>query len=510
MRRVSTTWKMIGFAAILVAAVVSAVRAEPPRGIVHRFSTPEQVGLTRIAVADSNEVYLASEQGDIWKWNLGQGAEKPAKLTRTANGPVANLHWTSEGELIVQAGKQLTIGKPDGKSREVPLPELPQIVISPTGGQLAAVGQEPPIQFYSLTTGEKSHRVDRQVWVDDLGYSRDGQFLATSRFGRLYLWKTATGDLIWKIRLEGNVQGFVFTPDQSKIFAAVERGGVWVIEVKTGRILDRLQRTTGASDDEAQHQMAFSADGMLLAETEHGNRILIWETITGQPILYLEKQSGTITDLHFLPDGVRLVSVDSSGKATVWDLSDPAFAGSFEVGKPYSQEQLGQLWQMLGNARGEAAWTAMIALRHRPEQALELADHPPNDNLLIQRLIERLEDDQFGVRQAAFRSLRQLRLKAEPLLRETLQTTRSAEVTVRIRRLLEYLSGPQKETQLQILRESETHRQLRLIQLLRWIGDAAARKRLEAIRKAAKSPIIRTQAENALQLSETPPHPKPD
>lgn len=502
MRWFSRVFRVAGITAVLLAGAWNNGWAAPPRGIVHTFSTPKQEGWTRVAVAGLNTVYLATNQGQIWRWNLGRDSAQPVKISLAGDGPISNLRWTRAGDLIVQSGRTLKIGQPDGTSRQFPFPELPQIAISPTGDQLAAVGQDLPIQFYSLKSGQKTHRVDRQVWVDELQYSPSGEFLATSRFGRLYLWKSKTGELAWKVRLEGNLQGFAFAPDQSKIFAAVERGGIWVIDVQSGRITNRLQRSTGATDDESRHRLTFSADGMLLGETERGNQILIWDTITGQPILWLEKHPAPITDLQFLPDGIRLVSVDSSGRASIWDLGDSGFAGSFDVGKPYGKDEMGQLWQMLGSARGEAAWTAMIALKHRPDQVLELIDNPPNDDLLIQRLIQRLENDHFRVRQVAFQSLRQLRLKAEPFLRATLKTTQSAEVTARIRRLLEYLSGPQKETQLRILRESETHRQLRLIQLLRWMGNTAARKRLESIRELTKTPIIRTQAENALKSME--------
>lgn len=479
----------------------SGVRAEEKLpGVAAEFATGDKSALTQVAVRSAQEILLANTRGEILEWNRETKTLATWRKASPDGLPIANLQANGDGSVFVHTGQILEITSPDDAIQKITLPRLSHLAISPTGGQLAASADEPPILFLNPKSGETTHRVDRQVWVDEMHYSPTGEFLATSRYGRLYLWNTTSGELVWKTRLEGNLKGFTFPPDPSVIFASFGAEGLWVIDIKTGNLLDRHARPHAFPVEEPPHRMAVSPDGMLLAMTVVPDRIEIWETFTGRPILLLAKHPGAITDLEFLPDGAHLVSADESGQAHVWDLAAKEFAAPFEVDQLYSADQLRQLWRMLGEPEGHAAWSAMVALTHRPDQAMKLIVDPPNDDVLIRQLIQRLDDDEFSVRDRAFRALRQLSLHAEPLLQNTLTTSRSAEVKVRVRRLLSYLAGPRREAQLQSLKVAQTHRELRVVHLLKWMGTESAVKRLETLRDSAELPTVRRQAELSLRF----------
>jgi hypothetical protein len=479
---------------------------EKPLGVAAEFATDDGSALTHVAVRSEHDIFLANVRGEVLGWNP---ETKTITTWRKADGkPLVHLQSNGDGSVFVQTGPTLEIASPTDEIQTLTLPHLTHLAISPTGGQLAASAEEPPIIFLNPKSGETTHRVDRQVWVDEMHYSPTGEFLATSRYGRLYLWNTKSGGLVWKTRLEGNLKGFTFPPDQSVIFASFGALGLWVIDIKKGNLIDRHSRPHAFPEEEPPHLMSVSPDGMLLAMTVVPDRIEIWETFTGRPILLLAKHPAPITDLEFLPDGAHLVSADQSGQAYFWDLSAPEFAAPLEVDHPYSEDQLRQLWRMLGEPEGHTAWSALVALKHRPEQAMELILDPPNDDVLIRQLIQRLDDDEFSVREAAFRALRQLSLHAEPLLQKTLSTSRSAEVKVRVRRLLSYLAGPRREAQLQTLKEAQMHRELRVVQLLKWMGTEEAVKRLETLRDSAELPAVQKQAETSLRFLQRKMNPK--
>ncbi len=495
-------------AALMVSSAGLDVTAKDPPGVVSTFSTPDGSGLTQMAISADQTVLLGSDQGTVWQWTPRKSLVRELLAPAPDHAPIANLRFDKERNLFLRRGPELVLQNTEGQRKTVKLPQLPLLEISPTGRQLAAVGKEPPILFLDPVTGKKTHRVDRQVRVDEIRYAPDGRRVVTYRFGRLYVWDSATGELANKIRLEVNIRGVIFSPNLKYLFAAVDQEGVWVIDVSSGEILDRLRRSHPISvdptrppsnDNPPRHRFAISADGTLLAEARPDRYIEIWETFTGRPVLLLEKHPGEITDLHFLPDGLHLVSGDDQGKAYLWDLTVSEFAGTFDVSKPYSQEELAKLWRMLGDFHGHASWSAMVALKHRPHQALPLLENPPNDDLLIQQLIERLDDDQFSVRQTAYRTLKQLSLKAEPFLRATLDTATSAELKIRIRRLLAYLQGPQREAQREWMEESRTHRRLRAVQLLKWIGTREAKTQLNQIRESSAVPAVRQQVQAALE-----------
>ena len=483
--------------ALFASGPKTAGAFDQPRGVTAAFKTPDASGLVQVAVRSSDVILLGSTQSGIWRWNPAKNSfaeERPAQSAE----PILHLQWDQNGRLFAGSGRRLEVRSAQEDFESVNIPQFPQVAVSPAGDQIAGMGEDPPIRFFSPATGKQTHRVDLQVWVDEMKYSPDGEFLATTRYGRLYLWNSGTGDLVWKSRLEGNIKGFGFTPDQTRIYASMAREGLWMIDASTGNILKRYARMHDEVDDSSRRRLAFSPDGMLLADTPAPDRIEIWETFTGRSVLLLDKHPGRITALGFLKDGARFVSVDDKGNAYLWDLSAAELAAPFDVTKPYSQDQLGRLWQMLGEPQGDHAWTALVALRHRPQQALELIDHPPNDDLLIQQLIERLDDDQFTVRQAAYRALRRLSLKAEPFLKNTLSRSTSAEVKVRIRRLLASLAGPHREAQIRLMKESQNHRLMRIVQLLKWLGTAEAKTRIEKLRDTTEVPALRQQSEAAL------------
>ena len=414
-------------AALLASSAGSDVMAKDPPGVVSLFSTPDGSGVTQMAISPDQTVLLGSAQGTVWQWTPRKSRVAELFPTPPQHAPVSNLGFDNAGNLFLRRGTELVIQTTDGKRKTVRLPILPHLEVSPTGRQLAAMGEEPPIVFFDPFTGERMHRVDRQVLVDEIRYAPDGRRVVTYRFGRLYVWDSETGELVRKIRLEVNVLGLIFSPDSQRLFAAVEDEGVWVIDISTGDILERLRRSHPIQIDPARrsrngnpprHRFAVSPDGTLLAETRPDKHIEIWETFTGRPVLLLEQHPGEITDLQFLQGGLHLVSGDDQGHAYLWDLTASEFAGTFDVSPPYSPEELAKMWRMLGEFHGHASWSAMVALKHRPLQALPLLENPPDDDLLIQQLIERLDDDRFSVRQAAYRTLKQLSLAPSRFCKE--------------------------------------------------------------------------------------------
>jgi hypothetical protein len=499
---------LAGSFVLMVAAALPAVvpgivaSAEPPAGVVASFQTPDESGLTEVLASSSERILLGSARGGIWEWNPATNAVTELRPASKPVEPIVQLRQGQSGRLLVGSEQQWLIRSGEGGFEKLTVPKLTQMAASPTGRQIAGIAVDPPILFIDPASGEKTHRVDRQVWVDEMQYSPSGEFLATSRYSRLYLWNTGTGDLVWKSRLEDNIRGFAFSPDQSTIFSSMAKEGLWVTDAATGNLLKRYSRMHNHGNKDSPHRLAFSPDGQLLADSPATNLIEIWETFTGRAVLLLGKHPGEITALHFLPEGTRLVSADNLGQAYVWDLSAPEFAAPFEVDKPYTEKELARLWRMLGEPRGHAAWSALVALKHRPRQALDLIDNPPKDDLLIQQLIQRLDDDEFTVRQAAYRALSQLSLNAEPFLKKTLSTSRSAEVKVRIRRLLASLAGPHREAQRQLLKESKHHHQMRIVQLLKWMGSTEAKDRLQTLRDSTEIPAIREQSAAALRWLE--------
>src|SRR5262249_29617827 len=158
-----------------------------------------------------------------------------------------------------------------------------------------------------------------------------------------------------------------------------------------------------------------------------------------------------------------------------------------------STEELEGLWAELSGADGVRAYRAIRKLGLTGSRGADFlkrrlkGDKPP-DERRIARLIADLDDDQFATRDEAFAELSKLRVRAEAALRRTLQSEASAEVRLRVNRLLESL-GP-SERQL----PSPDLVQLRAVEALEANGSKEGRQVLAELAEEATDPQLGQEA----------------
>jgi hypothetical protein len=133
-----------------------------------------------------------------------------------------------------------------------------------------------------------------------------------------------------------------------------------------------------------------------------------------------------------------------------------------------------------------AAAVQFFAEKIKPAEALE-----PRR---IQRLLADLDSDQFAAREAASRALRELDQRVIPYLEEALKSAASAEVRVRVKKLLE-------EKQRAAI-TAEQLRQIRGVMVLELIGDGAAKNLLRRWGSGPGGALLALEASAALKRLE--------
>lgn len=145
------------------------------------------------------------------------------------------------------------------------------IAISPDGTTLAS-GHWSIVTLWNMSTGEQLatlRGLDR--YVKSLSFSRDGKFLAAGTdFGGLQIWDINQRTRIQSLNLEGqDVSQPAFSPDGRLVAVGIYgTGTVWLIDVRTGKILDQRKVS-----DLGCGSVAFSPDGHFLITPSTGGLI---------------------------------------------------------------------------------------------------------------------------------------------------------------------------------------------------------------------------------------------
>ncbi|MBN2149131.1 MAG: peptidoglycan-binding protein [Anaerolineales bacterium] len=232
---------------------------------------------------DGQTLAAGSTAGIVHVWDMA--GETPAltgevalqrSLKALALSPdgktVALSYYTGmSGDLIDLCDSQTLEQKMEIVTYPVPISVF---AFSPDGLTLAAGGSEGQIQFWAVSNGTLRQTLETNSGeaVNALAYSADGKMLAVTSGEKLQVWDLIQGKLIrgWKdVEIE---LALAFHPDQCSLASSVAQY-VDVLDLASGEFFLSL---TNGSDWDTVNDLAFSADGRLLAIGSQDGLVSIW------------------------------------------------------------------------------------------------------------------------------------------------------------------------------------------------------------------------------------------
>ena len=199
-----------------------------------------------------------------------------------------------------------------------------------------------PILLIDLTTGNEIAQLTGPTdYITDVAFTPDSRGLASyHRNGEIYLWDTASGQLIRKLTVLMGMAKLEFLPDGKTLVAymADSMTGYFLLwDVETG-YMTRVWRESYTAFGDLQisrspgnldyRYAAFdiSPDGTLLATATPNGELVVWDTTTLEQTVVQPKAERegmfNIRSVTFSPDSQTLIYYDSIAEQTIfWDVA---------------------------------------------------------------------------------------------------------------------------------------------------------------------------------------------
>ena len=152
---------------------------------------------------------------------------------------------------------------------------------------------------WEVDTGKLIGRFEGYAFSSMLGFSADGERIATTHWGIVRVWNTVTTEIIAEIQYDNGSYAVAFSPNGQYVGIAHADRRITVWEVDTVTVKHVLP---GAGWNRA---ITFSPDSRLVAAVTFSPVIRIWDVRTGEKIAELEERDVSISygALRFSPDG---------------------------------------------------------------------------------------------------------------------------------------------------------------------------------------------------------------
>jgi WD40 repeat protein/serine/threonine protein kinase len=280
---------------------------------------------------DSATIVALGERGQLQSWKLD--GSLTAKRMKVRQYISRHLALSPDGNMVAVAG-----------NAGVSLLDLSAEKKSPTNAALATKSQAMGLAFdgqksrlYVVINKRDRHEI--QVWEPKqrkrLKTFESAQgtmakwamsptskhFITVNHAGWLYLWNCSTGRLEKRLRVQRrNVLSLAFRPDGRQIAIAGRDQALSLWSIPDGRLLTRVRSIRNHI-----YKLTYHPGGRWLAMVTYSNELKLWDLKTNKVrvTMALNSSSATITpvNLHFTPDGQRLVASGPDNSIKVWRFS---------------------------------------------------------------------------------------------------------------------------------------------------------------------------------------------
>jgi WD40 repeat protein len=205
-----------------------------------------------------------------------------------------------------------------------------QVMISPDAKQLIAVTSRTHAVQYDIAAQREVRKYDVPAEVNAADFSPDGSLLAVGTLkGGYFVWEVASGKMLYQG--EGNgavVRQLCLSRDNRQLALAHHEKGNRVIDLASGKIVGPFRSAIGTA-----WGMAFSDDGKWLATADDDTAVHLWNAADGKMARQFDDSLLAEFTVRFSRDGKTLVKGGAARTVEVVDLASGAVTKSLPVGR---------------------------------------------------------------------------------------------------------------------------------------------------------------------------------
>jgi WD40 repeat protein/DNA-binding SARP family transcriptional activator len=262
----------------------------------------------------------------------GQGAVKPVldAATAVAVSPDGSLYATSpkpDRVTIWRSRDEAVLGQLDGPSGSVN-----SLAFSHDGRFLAAVGAGPSIVVWNVRQRRLVH-VLRQSgsafspkslgWAFAVAFAPNDRLVASAGNQGLQVFALPTGHFIASATVGSSLSDLAFSADGRLLAAAGQNGDILVWNVR------RRSQMQTITQQEPIDSLRFAPHGTTIAVGDDSGTVNFWNAATGGQLPQtLGGQNGLVLSVSFDPTGDRLMTTSTDGNIRLWDLATGKLIGA--------------------------------------------------------------------------------------------------------------------------------------------------------------------------------------
>ncbi len=306
----------------------------------HRREAEFQAYVANVAAADGalaqhdvveawERLQSAPENLRGWEWSrLFHELDHSRMRIDTDTAAVAHIAISPDGRFVASCSTDPFVNVWDAESgklvAKIEGPARASIAFSPSGEHLIIGWWSGVIHFWNIKTRASDRTLAGPTnGIDDLTCSPDGTMLAASfhAIGQpgqpilAYVWHLSDGEVVQRFTLDyWHITDMAFSPDgESLAMIRFDGGSVW--DIGTGELRSRLTDQPGA-----EHCIAWSFDGLLIATGGADNQIHVWDARSGQHRFALAGHSGAVRAVRFGPTNGYLYSGARDKTIRAWNI----------------------------------------------------------------------------------------------------------------------------------------------------------------------------------------------